>query len=187
MTDNLPSLLTEDTPEADWAKEDPKGIPARVTRARQEGYVNLTPFQRQFAMEFVLSGTSLKKIARIMDLPLFTIRSMYNDPVVRAYIADFQKEIAAHRLINDQWVETQIMKNWPKLMGEEPVDIVTSKGTHTRQKKYHGPEIASILKHFSGQEQAEKGGNKPVQVNINFENLLSRPPNVIINAGDDNG
>jgi hypothetical protein len=61
------------------------------------------------------------------------------------------------------------MQNMPKLLGEVPVDIVTSKGTHVKRKKYHGPELVSLFKHFSGAGQAEaarqKGG---VNVQINF-------------------
>ena len=185
MNDNMPALWTSDTPEEQWAKENPKGIAARVTQARNEGYVNLTPFQRQFAMEFVLSGTSLKKIARLMDIPQPFVQRMYNDPGVRAYISDMQKEVAAHRLINDQWIENQIMRNMPKLLGEEPVDIVTSKGSHVKQKKYHGAELVSLFKHFSSQESKAPGTGNGVNVQINFSDILSKPPTVTINAGED--
>lgn len=187
---NLPALLTaENDTEERWAKENPKGIAARVMTAREEGYVCLTPIQRQFALEFVLSGTTLKRIAQVMDIPRPIIQRMYNDPIVRAYISDFQKEVAAHRLVNDQWVENQIMRNMPKLLGEEPVDIVTSKGTHIRHKKYHGAEIVSLIKHFSGtQEQKNTGGG--VNVSINFAEMGITPRqqsqvNVILQGSDD--
>jgi len=181
--DTLPLLLTEEGPEAAWARDDPKGIAARVTRAREEGYIFLSPFQRQFAMEFVLTGTTLRKIARKMDLPQPIVAKMYNDPIVRAYISDLQKEVAAHRLINDQWIENQIMQNLPKLLGEEPVDIVTSKGSHVKAKKYHGAELVSLFKHFSSQGQ-EKGpaGKGGVNVQINFGDLgITEQPNVTFN------
>lgn len=182
----MPALLTEDSIEATWAKGNPKSIAARVTQAREEGYVNLTPFQRQFALEFVLSGTSLRKIARLMDLPQYAVQRMYNDPVTRAYIADLQKEVAAQRIINDQWIENQLLKNMPKLLGEEPVDIVTSKGTHVRKKKYHAPEIASLLKHFSSQEQksGQAHGGNGVNVQINLGDLMTskQAPTVIIDG-----
>lgn len=181
MTNQLPALLINETPEAEWANADPKSIAGRVTRARNEGFVNLTPFQRQFAMEFVLSGTSLRKIARLMDLPIPMVTRMYNDPIVRAYISDLQKEIAAHRLINDQWVENQIMKNLPKLEGEVPIDIVTSKGTHVKRKKYHGAELVALIKHFGGGQQGQGQGNGQVNVQINFGDILSKPPTVTIN------
>lgn len=179
----MPRLLVN---EPEWTDTNPKGISARVTQAREEGYINLTPFQRQFALEFVLSGTSLRKIARLMDLPVPMVQRMYNDPIVRAYIADMQKEVAAQRIINDQWIENQLMKNMPKLLGEEPVDIVTSKGTHVKQKKYHAPEIASLLKHFSSQEQktgAAHGGSG-INVQINLGDVMSQgnAPTVIIDG-----
>lgn len=183
MTTQLPVLLIQDSPEAEWAKDDPKSIAGRVTRARNEGFVNLTPYQRQFAMEFVLSGTSLRKIARLMDIPQPFVQRMYNDPIVRAYISDLQKEIAAHRLINDQWVENQIMKNLPKLEGEVPIDIVTSKGCHIKRKKYHGAELVALIKHFGNTNQGGAAGTGGVNVQINFGDILSQPPKVTINPG----
>ena len=185
MTETLPALLIEDTPEAAWAKGDPKSIAGRITRARNEGYVCLTPYQRQFALEFVLSGTSLKKIAALMDLPRPLVQRMYNDPIVRAYISDLQKEVAAHRLINDQWVENQILRNMPKLLGEEPIDIVTSKGCHIKQKKYHGAELVALFKHFGGQQENRGAQGGGVNVQINFGDILSKPPSVTVNMDDD--
>lgn len=184
MSEQLPALLIQDTPEAEWAKGDPKSIAGRITRARNEGFVNLTPYQRQFALEFVLSGTSLKKIARLMDLPQPMVQRMYNDPVVRAYISDLQKEVAAHRLINDQWVENQILKNMPKLEGEVAIDIVTSKGSHVKQKKYHGAELVSLFKHFGGTQENKGAAGSGVNVQINFGDILSKPPSVTINMDE---
>jgi len=183
---NLPSLLIDESPEAEWALADPKSIAGRVTRARNEGFVNLTPYQRQFALEFVLSGASLKKIARVMELPRPMIQKMYNDPVTRAYITDLQKEVAAQRVINDQWVENQILQNMPKLLGEEPVDIVTSKGCHIKKRKYHAAELTSLFRHFGGGQESKQAGAGGVNVQINFGDILSKPPTVTLNMDDQN-
>jgi hypothetical protein len=178
----IPALLMEPGPEAEWALMDPRSVAGKVARAREEGYIHLTPFQRQFALEFVLSGATLKKIARVMELPRPTVQRMYNDPVVRAYISDLQKEVAAQRIINDQWVENQILQQMPKLLGEEPVDIVTSKGCHVKRKKYHAAELVSLFKHFGGGQEAKQAGAGGVNVQINFGDILSQPPTVTING-----
>lgn len=176
----LPALLTDDDTITEYV--DPRSIAGKVAKARDEGYVSLTPFQRQFALEFVLSGSSLKKIARVMDLPRGAITRFYNDPVVRAYIADLQKEVAAQRLINDQWVENQLLAQMPKLLGEEAVDIVTSKGTHVKRKKYHAAELVSLFKHFGGGNESKQATGSGVNVQINFGDILSQPPTVTING-----
>jgi hypothetical protein len=171
----MPVPLTGVDPETLWADGNPANITKAVSLARAEGYINLTPIQRQFALEFVLSGTTLRKIARLMDVPQPFVQKMYNNPVVRAYIADLQKEVAAHKLVNDQWVENQIMKVLPMLMGEVPVDIVTSKGSHVRKRKFHAAEIASLLKHFGGGVQDSKTGFGAggVNIQINLADMLS--------------
>jgi len=154
-------------------EDNPAIIGGKVLAARNAGYVDLTPLQRQFALEFVLSGTTLRKIARLMDIPVPMAQKMYNNPIVRAYISDLQKEVAAHRLINDQWVENQIMKIMPKLLGEEMVDIVTSKGSPIRKRKFHAPELTSILKHFGGAQEQKGTGGPGVNIQINFSDMLT--------------
>jgi len=147
-----------------------------VIKAREDGFVCLTPLERQFALEFVVSGCTLKALATQFDIPLRDITKMYNDPVVRGFIADLQAEVLQHKLINEQWVESQIMKIWPQLMGEETVPLVDKSGAAFNAKKFHATEVTSLLKHFGGNSDQKHAGG--VHVQINFGAMGVEPPAV---------
>ena len=109
-----------------------------------------------------------------MDQPLAVVRKAFGSPIVRAFIHDLQKEIAAHKVINAAWVEQQVLNIWPQLVGEEDVYMVNKSGEQILAKKFHGPEVASIIKHFSGNDDQKKTGG--VQVVINFGDMGVAPP-----------
>ena len=145
---------------------------------REHGFDALTPLERQFALEFVVSGCTLKALAAQFECPLATINRMYNDPVVRAFISDMQAEVFQHKLINEQWVEGQVVKIWPQLLGEEPVALVNKCGEAFQAKKFHSQEVTSLLKHFGGNNDQKKAGG--VYVQINFGAMGVQPPEISI-------
>ena len=134
--------------------------------ARENGFDVLTPLERQFALEFTVSGLTLKALSQQFECPLATINRMYNDPVVRAFISDLQAEVFQHKLINEQWVENQVVKIWPQLLGEEPVALVNKCGEAFEAKKFHPTEVTSLLKHFGGNNDQKKAGGVYVQINF---------------------
>lgn len=147
-----------------------------VQKAREEGFTCLTPIERQFALEFVVSGSTLKALAAQFEMPLSNATKIYNDPVVRAFMADLQAEVLQHKLINEAWVEGQIMKIWPQLIGEEPVPLVDKSGAAFQARKFHSTEVTSLLKHFGGNQDQKKAGG--VMVQINFGAMGVQPPEV---------
>lgn len=146
-------------------------------KAREEGWVCLTPLDRAVAIEFATTGHTLKQIADDLQQPLASVKGSFNSPLVRAFIADLQNEIAAHKVINAAWVEQQVLAIWPQLVGEEAVALVNKAGEQVYAHKFHGPEVASILKHFSGNADQKKAGG--VQVVINFGDMGVTPKPVI--------
>lgn len=140
----------------------PADLPSRhaaIERERQAGFPSLSPMQRKIAIDFVLTGTTIPALARELQIPPRHLIYMMGDPLLRAFIADLQKEYAAHRLIDSTWIETQILKAMPKLEGEETVPCVTRDGDEVMRHKYHAKELVSIFKHFGGnQDQKKMGG-----------------------------
>lgn len=142
---------------------------AYVERERQVGFPSLTPIYRQAALDFVLSGLTFKAIAQALECPLRTVQNMFGDPLMRAFIADLQKEYAIHRLLDAQWVEAQILKNLPKFEGEEAIPVVTKDGEQVNRKRFHGKELIAIYKHFGGNADQKKMGG--VHVTIDFGSM----------------
>lgn len=153
-----------------------------VVEAKESGYQCLSPLERQFALEFVVTGGTLRQMAEQFDIPLRQITIMYNDPVVRSFIADMQAEVLQHKLVNEAWVEGQIMKLWPQFIGEEPVAMVNKCGEAFEARKFHSTEVTSLLKHFGGNADQKKAGG--VQVQINFGAMGVAPPTPVIEVKD---
>lgn len=152
-----------------------------IDEARSNGYLDLPVENRQIAIEFVISGLSTRGIARKMGATYESVRKVINDPLTRAFIADMQAEVAQHKIINTAWVENQILEIWPQLIGEEPVAMVTKDGMQYEAKKFHGPEVTSILKHFSGNDDQKKLGG--THVIINFGDMgVTREKSVVVDV-----
>lgn len=151
-----------------------------IESARANGYLALDPIHRNVAIEFVVSGQSIAALALSMGLTKNDVRKIINDPLTRAFIADLQAEVAQHKIINAAWVETQVLAVWPKLTGEEEVDIVGKDGSQIKAKKFHSAEVTSILKHFSG--NADQKGLGGTQVIINFGDMGVSREKVVVDV-----
>ncbi len=157
-------------------------IGVNIEKARADGWVALSAEQAKVAIEFVTSGMSIKQLASHLGMPAAEIKRHLATPLVRAFVSDLQTEVAKHKIINRAWVENQILELWPKLTGEEEVDVVNMKeGVSFKANKFHSAEIASIIKHFSGNEDQKKAGG--VQVVINFGQMgVGKQPQPIIDV-----
>lgn len=144
-------------------------VPISVDDARAQGYQCLNPIERAVAIEFATTGHTLRQVAQDLGHPISEVRKAFGSPLVRALIADIQNEVAQHKIINAAWVEQQVMEQWPKFIGEEEINTINKSGEEVTARKFHGPEVASILKHFSGNGDQKKAGG--VQVQINFGDL----------------
>ena len=151
--------------------------PARsIEEARQDGYQSLTPLERAVGIEFATTGNTLKAIADTLRQPLHDVRKAFNDPLTRAFIKDLQDEVFAHKAINAAWVEQQVLTIWPQLIGEEPIFTINKSGDEVFARKFHGPEVASILKHFSGNSDQKKVGGVNVVINFGDMGVDQRAP-----------
>ena len=149
---------------------DPRSLtPAMVERERQAGYPSLDAFHRQVAIDFVLEAASVATIAKKHEIPSSQVHLLFALPLLRAFMSDLQKEYMAYKLIDAGWIEAQIIKNMPKLEGDEPVPCVTRDGDEVMRHKYHAKELIAIFKHFGGNADQKKVGG--VHVSIDFGSL----------------
>lgn len=136
--------------------------------ARKDGFRCLSPVDRAVAIEFATTGHALRQVAQDLQMPLADVKKSFNNPIVRAFIYDLQMEVAQHKIINAAWVEQQVLGLWPQFIGEEDTQLVGKDGCFVG-RKFHSAEVASILKHYSGNADQKKTGG--VQVMINFGDM----------------
>lgn len=150
--------------------------------ARKDGFRCLSPVDRAVAIEFATTGHALRQVAQDLQMPLADVKKSFNNPIVRAFIYDLQMEVAQHKIINAAWVEQQVLGLWPQFIGEEDTALVGKDGCYVG-RKFHSAEVASILKHYSGNADQKKAGG--VQVMINFGDLgIQQKPQPQVNMID---
>lgn len=147
--------------------------PLTPEQARADGFKCLSPVERAVAIEFAVTGHTLRQVAEDLQQPLATVKAVFGSPLVRAFIHDLQNEIAQHKIVNAAWVEQQVLKLWPQFTGEEEVNLVNKAGEQIEAKKFHAPEVASILKHFGGNKDQKAAGG--ISVVINFGDMGVQP------------
>lgn len=157
--------------------------PLSADEARKEGFVCLNPIERAVAIEFATTGHTLRQVAHDLGQPLHEVRKAFNSPLVRAFIHDLQLEVAQHKIINAAWVEQQVMELWPQFIGEEDTALVNKDGCFTGPK-FHSAEVASILKHFSGNADQKKAGGVAVQINFGDMGVPAPRPTVTVIESD---
>lgn len=159
--------------------------PLTPEEARDQGFTCLTPTERAIAIEFATTGHTVKQIASDLGQPVGIVRDAMGSPIVRALIHDLQNELAAHKIINAAWVEQQIMALWPQFTGEEDVALINKSGEQVFARKFHAPEVSSILKHFGGNKDQKGAGG--VHVQINFGDMGVQPVSVNVIEQDTSG
>lgn len=159
-------------------------------KARAEGYTCLSPLERAVAIEFATTGHTVRQVAKDLGQPLGEVRRAFGSPIVRALIHDLHEEIAKHKIINAAWVEQQVMAVWPQLIGEEEVNLVDAKtGEQYSGKKFHASEVASLIRHFSGNKDQTNAGGVQVMINFGDMGVDERPPieSVTVKGPDTDG
>jgi len=149
----------------------------QVERHRKEGWKNLDPEYVTFALCFVntssyVSASDAAGISRPRG------KDLLSNPVVRALIADLQKEAHETNIVTEELIRTKLLELLPKLMGEEEIPIVLSNGAMVMERKFFPGEARAALESLG--KSIGLGVNEgikvaPVQVNINLDNLVAQP------------
>lgn len=128
----------------------------------------LTDEEKAFSAAYVENGYSVVEAAEASGIHLHTCRKMLSNPVVRKAITEVQEAVGEIDFLNDRWVKEQLLRLYPKLIGEEAVPFIDNQGVQVMAKKFH-PEVAvRVLEYVAPKAAAGKGGGVAVQVNIDM-------------------
>lgn len=128
----------------------------------------LTDEEKAFAAAYAENGYSVVDASEDSGIPLHICRKMLNSPVVRKAVTEIQEAIGEIEFLNDKWVKEQLLRLYPKLIGEEAVPFIDNQGVQVMAKKFH-PEVAMrVLEYVAPKAASGKGGGVAVQVNIDL-------------------
>lgn len=126
--------------------------------------------EQAFVAAYVENNYSLAETSRALEIGTHTLQKLLNKPVIRRAISEVQNDIDSLDFMNEKWVKAQLLKLFPKVMGEEAVPVVNALGDEMEVRKFM-PDIAMrILEYVHPKTTAGKanGNTAAVQVTINM-------------------
>lgn len=116
-----------------------------LTEQQQNGYTALSQRDRQFALEFVQTG-SYVEAAKAVGVTPPTGARLLKDPLVSSFIHHLNQRKEHYSLIDASFIETQYLVLFAKLSGEVPVPVVDKDGISRDVRKFDGAAAVSALR-----------------------------------------
>lgn len=128
--------------------------------AKSSGWHSLPPAEQAFVAAYVNEGYSLRDAAISIGIAEAVCKKYLSRADVRAAIVEVQTELDSIDFLNEKWVRAQLLKLYPKVIGEEAVPIVTAQGEKVNAHKFM-PEIAmKIIEYVAPRPQVIKADVK---------------------------
>ena len=122
--------------------------------------------EQAFVTAYIENSYSLAETASALSLPTHILRKMLANSTVTKAIAEVQSELSDLDFMNDKWVKTQLLKLYPKVLGEENVPLVDNMGNQMEVKKFY-PDIAMrILEYVAPKATQGKAAGNGASVNV---------------------
>ena len=161
----------------------PGDLARQVEQHREEGWVNLDPALRMFAIEYM---NHLDHCKTAVELGWDSSRGtrLMKHPLVRAMIADLMAEAEQFHIQTRHFVREKLMEMLPKLAGEEDVAIVLGNGVPIQEKKFFPGEYRATLEalaRMGGFEKPVEEAKRAPEIHLNFGDVCSGDVNVQVN------
>ena len=132
-------------------------------------WLQLSVDEKAFAVAYVENTYSVTAAASAIGMTPSKCQKMLTNPKVRKAIHEVQSALGEIDFLNDKWVREQLLKLYPKLVGEESVPLVDSSGLPFEAKKFFPEAAIKVLEYVSPKSLPGKAGSGvAVQVNIDL-------------------
>jgi len=122
----------------------------------QTSWQGLSIDEKAFVAAYLENSYSLSDAAEALGETITVLRRLLNRSDIRKAITEVQAEQESITFLNEKWVKTQLLKLYPKVIGEEDVPFVNGNGEETNIKRFY-PDIAMrILEYVVPKDTKEK-------------------------------
>lgn len=118
-----------------------KESPLAAEQATLTHWQGLSVEEKAFVAAYIDGGYSVAAAADSLGTTPYVANKHLNKVSVRRAITEVQEQLDSIDFLNEKWVKTQLLKLFPKVMGEEPVAIVDNTGCEVQARKFY-PDIA---------------------------------------------
>ena len=102
---------------------------------------SLSVDEKAFVAAYLENGYSVAAAAETLGTTSHAANKYLNRSPVRRAITEVQESLDSIDFLNEKWVKTQLLKLFPKVMGEETVALIDNTGVEVQAKKFY-PDIA---------------------------------------------
>jgi hypothetical protein len=132
-------------------------------------WLSLSAEEKAFAVAYVEAGYSLQGASVASGLGLSKCQKMLGSPLVRKAIHEVQSALGEIDFLNEKWVREQLLKIYPKLVGEESIPMMDNMGCQIEGRKFHPEAALRVLEYVAPKSLPGKGGSgAAVSVTINM-------------------
>ncbi|QGH73628.1 MAG: terminase small subunit [Podoviridae sp. ctpVR23] len=146
---------------------------ATIARNKENGYADLEANKKAFVFKY-LEAYDLAEAASSVGVSRETARKWLREPLVSAFMSEWQQEMGQRSVISRDFVNQMWLKLLPKVMGEEEVAMVDKEGMQYTAKEFDAVAATRVLTELSKSTNFynEGSGSKAaVTVNIDLSAL----------------
>lgn len=154
--------------------QDKQQLTAIIERNKQNGWEDLEPKRKAFAMHY-LTDYDARKAAKKAKFAEATGAKLIREPLLSAYIAELQNQDLISNIVTEDFVRIQWLNLIPILSGQVEVPLgVNAEGDQLNGKQFNAGALNSVIKELAKSTKfyEEGSGGSQVNVQINVAALL---------------
>lgn len=124
--------------------------------------------EQAFAVAYVSESYSLLQAASAIKVSPAKCQKMLQKVTIRSAITEIQNTLGDLDFLNERWVKEQLLRLYPKLIGEEDIPMIDNTGAEFHAKKFHAEAALKVLEYISPKQQAAKA-NSGVNIQVNID------------------
>jgi phosphoribosylaminoimidazole carboxylase (NCAIR synthetase) len=102
---------------------------------------SLSTNEKAFVVSYIENSYSLESVSGDLGVSVLALRKLLSRSDIRKAISEVQAEQAEITFLNEKWVKTQLLKLYPKVVGEEDVPFINGNGDEMMIRRFY-PDIA---------------------------------------------
>jgi hypothetical protein len=102
---------------------------------------SLSVDDKAFVVSYIDNSYSLDAVSKDIEEHVSVLKKLLSRSDIRKAIAEVQAEQADITFLNEKWVKDQLLKLYPKVIGEEDVPFVNGNGEERLIRRFY-PDIA---------------------------------------------
>jgi len=141
-----------------------------IARNKEQGWPDVTVKEKTFAAEYLYSHDH-RDAAELAGFPKSKGVALLRSPLVAAYLESLQEKVTIRRIIDRDFIESEMVQLYYMAKGEEEIHMVDKDGLQLSVKNANLPAARGILKDMAEstkffEDGSSQGGTTTVTLNL---------------------